>query len=209
MGGDLNLKKSWNPALVKNQQKVWQKEQEKLEEYKQIKQRNAEFEQEQQYQKLLSLRHGPDYKEKILAEEKLKLGKMDWMYTSATSLSPGLTEVLGEFTEGKAQAEKLLLGLGAMLVSNKANQRFMKVINGGKGTVKATDDPMAAVAMAARQHRHPKAAAATTPKDLRNQRDDSRRKHPSSRDDHRSRHRHHKPAYRSTTDKRDRSPVRY
>ncbi|CAN3376425.1 hypothetical protein DIURU_000088 [Diutina rugosa] len=207
MGGDLNLKKSWNPALVKNQQKVWQKEQEKLEEYKQIKQRNAEFEQEQQYQKLLSLRHGPDYKEKISAEEKLKLGKLDWMYTSATASSPGSTEVSGEFTEGKAQAEKLLSGSGAMSVSNKANQRFMKVINGGKGTVKATDDPMAAVAMAARQHRHPKAA--TTPKDLRNQREDSRRKHPSSRDDHRRRHRHHTSSHKSTNDKRERSPVRY
>lgn len=37
MAGDLNLKKSWNPALVKNQQKVWEEEQQKLDELKRIK----------------------------------------------------------------------------------------------------------------------------------------------------------------------------
>lgn len=207
MGGDLNLKKSWNPALVKNQQKVWLKEQEKLEEYKQIKQRNAEFEQEQQYQKLLSLRHGPDYQDKISAEEKLKLGKLDWMYGSSSS-APGLTEVLGEFTEGKAKAEKLLLGLGAMLVSKRADQRFMKVINGGKGSVKASDDPMAAVTMAAKQR---------LPSSSRSHRGDSQLKHRSSRDDHRSRddrrsrddNRSRRRDYKPSSEARERSPVRY
>ena len=43
MAGDLNLKKSWNPQLVKNKQKVWQQEQEKLDEFKKIKELNQEF----------------------------------------------------------------------------------------------------------------------------------------------------------------------
>lgn len=55
MAGDLNLKKSWNPALVKNQKKVWEEEQNKLKELKRIKELNQEFQKEQEYRNLLKL----------------------------------------------------------------------------------------------------------------------------------------------------------
>ncbi|KAJ6060863.1 hypothetical protein N7444_002717 [Penicillium canescens] len=38
MGGDLNLKKSWHPSLLKNQERVWAQEKRALEERKQIDQ---------------------------------------------------------------------------------------------------------------------------------------------------------------------------
>lgn len=154
MGGDLNLKKSWNPALVKNQQKVWQKEQEKLDEFKQVKQRNAEYEQEQQYAKLLNLRHGGD----LLAiddDEKKKVNKMDWMYVGSapTNQPQGLTDK-GEFTEGRAKAEQILAGKGVLSGAGKrSGERFSKVLGGGKGKVGVSDDPMAFVQLMGRDGR--------------------------------------------------------
>lgn len=76
--GDLNLKKSWNPALIKNQTKIWKQEQKLLEEFKRIKEKQQEYEQEKNDLELLSLK----YKNKgtISKDDKLKLSKMDWMY---------------------------------------------------------------------------------------------------------------------------------
>ena len=34
MGGDLNLKKSWHPALMTNQKRVWEEEKKALDERK-------------------------------------------------------------------------------------------------------------------------------------------------------------------------------
>lgn len=81
MAGDLNLKKSWNPALVKNQQKVWEEEQQKLDELKRIKERNQEYKQEQEYLELLKLQHGDQFQIKDLnKQQKLKISKLNWMY---------------------------------------------------------------------------------------------------------------------------------
>lgn len=82
MPGDLNLKKSWNPALVKNQNKLWQQEQKSLEEYKKIKEREKELEKEQEDKKLLSLKTKFNT---LTKADKLKLNKLDWMYNDGPS----------------------------------------------------------------------------------------------------------------------------
>lgn len=82
MPGDLNLKKSWNPALVKNQNKLWQQEQKSLEEYKKIKEREKELEKEQEDKKLLSLKTKFN---SLTKADKLKLNKLDWMYNDGPS----------------------------------------------------------------------------------------------------------------------------
>lgn len=76
--GDLNLKKSWNPALIKNQTKIWKQEQKQLDEFKKIKEKQAEYEQEKNDLELLSLKY--KNKDSISKTDKLKLSKMDWMY---------------------------------------------------------------------------------------------------------------------------------
>jgi len=48
MGGDLNLKKSWNPVLQKNQEKTWLAEKKALEERKRIDQMMRERQEERQ-----------------------------------------------------------------------------------------------------------------------------------------------------------------
>lgn len=78
MPGDLNLKKSWNPALVKNQTKLWKQEQKTLEEYKQIKLREDELAKEQESLHLISLKN--KHNQSLTTEDKLKLNKLDWMY---------------------------------------------------------------------------------------------------------------------------------
>lgn len=68
--GDLNLLKSWNPKLVKNRKKVWEREQELLQEDEQLKRRQREIELEQEEKELLN---GRD------SSTKSKNG-MEWMY---------------------------------------------------------------------------------------------------------------------------------
>ena len=130
MAGDLNLKKSWNPALVKNQQKVWQEEQQKLDELKKIKEKNYEFKQEQEYLELLKLQYGDNFDTKDLKKlEKLKLSKLNWMYDDVPfenneqveENSSGFIESSLEFTEGKSKVENMLNGNNNM-VSRKRDR---------------------------------------------------------------------------------------
>lgn len=110
MAGDLNLKKSWNPALVKNQQKVWELEQKKLQELKESKEKNLEFKKEQEYLDLLKLQYGDNFsKDQLSSNEKLKVSKLSWMYEDVpfekqeteTMSSSGFIETTTEFTEVK------------------------------------------------------------------------------------------------------------
>ncbi|GMF02867.1 unnamed protein product [[Candida] boidinii] len=55
MPSDLNLKKSWNPKLLKNQEKVWKREQDALNEFKKIKQRQIEISQQREKLDLINL----------------------------------------------------------------------------------------------------------------------------------------------------------
>lgn len=162
MAGDLNLKKSWNPALVKNQQKVWQEEQQKLDELKKIKEKNYEFKQEQEYLELLKLQYGDNFDTKDLKKlEKLKLSKLNWMYDDVPfenneqveENSSGFIESSLEFTEGKSKVENMLNGNNNM-VSRKRDRgdhsdRINKIIGVGMSkpqkTTSYSDDPLAKI----------------------------------------------------------------
>ncbi|EGV65963.1 hypothetical protein CANTEDRAFT_92306 [Yamadazyma tenuis ATCC 10573] len=91
MPGDLNLKKSWNPALVKNQTKVWKKEQETLNEFRKIKEREEELEKEQQTLGLIGLKYTNN--NELSKSDKLKLNKLDWMYDDPTGGTKEATQV--------------------------------------------------------------------------------------------------------------------
>lgn len=70
--GDLNLKKSWNPKLMKNQKVVWEREQEALAERKKIQERQKEIEEEREKAELRRLRHG--------SKGKAERERIEWMY---------------------------------------------------------------------------------------------------------------------------------
>ncbi|ABN66778.2 predicted protein [Scheffersomyces stipitis CBS 6054] len=155
MAGDLNLKKSWNPALVKNQKKVWEEEQNKLKELKRIKELNQEFQKEQEYRNLLKLQYGEDFNEGDLKKnEKLKLSKLNWMYDDMpktdepTENSSGFTESNEEFLEGKTKVENLLNGNKAFN-RNKPSDNINRIINVGKTVSSdnkvAQEDPLLSI----------------------------------------------------------------
>lgn len=156
MAGDLNLKKSWNPALVKNQSKVWEDEQAKLTELKKIREINSELQKEQEYKRLLQLQHGEEFSEKDLNKgEKLKLNKLNWMYedmpfesdpASEKTNEGGFIEHNTEFLEGKAQVENLLQGKKSFKRDQGSGDNISRILNVGKTTVGAPssrkDDPL-------------------------------------------------------------------
>ncbi|CCH58371.1 hypothetical protein TBLA_0A05780 [Henningerozyma blattae CBS 6284] len=87
--GDLNLLKSWNPKLVKNRAKVWQKEQEKLNEEALIKKKLAEINKEKELASLVG--------------ETKKDNRMDWMYKSDANIA---SELKKDYLLGKKKLDK-------------------------------------------------------------------------------------------------------
>lgn len=146
MPGDLNLKKSWNPALVKNQKKVWEREQDALKEYQAIKQRRKEIEQEREKEELIRLQYGNN-PENLPTKQKLELNKLGWMYTDAPDAKEpevsesGFREVEEDFLGNKEDVEQLLKGGRAV---KKQELRFDKVSGvGQKRPASAlSDDPL-------------------------------------------------------------------
>ncbi|CAH2354943.1 pre-mRNA-splicing factor Cwc25p [[Candida] railenensis] len=130
MPGDLNLKKSWHPGLVKNQQKLWQQEQDALKEHKRIKERQKEIEEEREKQDLLRLQYGEDLSS-LPSEKKLEMNKLGWMYEEGPKKnSSGFTEMNGEFLDGKQKVEDMLSG--RQQVSSSKGSRLDKLVSGGK-----------------------------------------------------------------------------
>ncbi|CEP64384.1 U2-type spliceosomal complex subunit CWC25 LALA0_S11e02850g [Lachancea lanzarotensis] len=96
--GDLNLLKSWNPHLLKNKKKVWETEQQLLEENKRLRERQQEIEKERQINELSSLtRNGATNKEQ-------KSG-LDWMYNDEAATR----ETNQDFLLGKKRIQASLL----------------------------------------------------------------------------------------------------
>jgi len=101
-GGDLNMKKSWHPLLLKNQERVWLEEKKALEEKKKLDQLRKEKEEERQLQELQRLQEEQTGKKR---QEKL-----EWMYsTPATGSGPSAND-LEDYLLGKKRVDKILTG---------------------------------------------------------------------------------------------------
>ncbi|RPD55887.1 hypothetical protein L227DRAFT_588349 [Lentinus tigrinus ALCF2SS1-6] len=99
-GGDLNMKKSWHPLLLKNQERVWLEEKKALEEKKKLDQLRKEKEEERQLQELQRMQEEQTGKKR---QEKL-----EWMYaTPATGSSQNANE-LEDYLLGKKRVDKIL-----------------------------------------------------------------------------------------------------
>ncbi|ODQ63282.1 hypothetical protein NADFUDRAFT_84445, partial [Nadsonia fulvescens var. elongata DSM 6958] len=108
MPGDLNLKKSWHPGLMKNQVKVWAKEQEAIEERKKIAERQKEIQRESERNELLALQGHNATKPKV--------DRVEWMYAvPKTDASASGNDTLGPTDEdeayllGKKRIDSLLI----------------------------------------------------------------------------------------------------
>ncbi|KAL5281233.1 CWC25 family protein [Megaselia abdita] len=79
-GGDLNLKKSWHPHTIKNQEKVWKAEQAKMSEEKRMRELEKEIRDEKDRDELR--KHGQS--SGILPSNKNP--KLEWMYKNSAEL---------------------------------------------------------------------------------------------------------------------------
>ncbi|KAG5514018.1 hypothetical protein PMAC_000640 [Pneumocystis sp. 'macacae'] len=100
-GGDLNMKKSWHPLLIRNQEKVWMEEKKALEERKRIEQIKKEIEEERQLQELQKLQEASGGKKRV--------ERLDWMY-AAPHLSSDLrtTEEMEAYLLGRKRIDDIL-----------------------------------------------------------------------------------------------------
>lgn len=147
MPGDLNLKKSWNPALVKNQKKVWEREQEALKEYQSIKQRSKEIAQEREKEELIRLQYGND-PSALPTKQKLELNKLGWMYENVGSAKEpevnesGFREVEEDFLPKKEELDQLLKSSSSL--RKRPDSRFDQVtkVGSSRKTLSLDDDPL-------------------------------------------------------------------
>lgn len=147
MPGNLNLKKSWHPGLMKNQQKIWEEEQNKVNELKKIKERNKEIAEESEKLELLQMQYGKDF-DSMPAEQKAKMNKLGWMYDQPSKKDEaGFNEMRDEFLLGKNQVEKMLMSKNSFKVRDEG--RIGKILANERKPVKGNkvelDDPMAVV----------------------------------------------------------------
>ncbi|KAL6229404.1 Pre-mRNA splicing factor-domain-containing protein [Aspergillus navahoensis] len=101
MGGDLNLKKSWHPSLLRNQERVWAEEKRALEERKRIDQLRRERDEERQIQELQRLQES--------AGGTRQLQRVDWMYQEPSSASGHYAEEMEGYLLGKRRIDGILL----------------------------------------------------------------------------------------------------
>lgn len=79
--GDLNLLKSWNPKLLKNRKKVWEREQELQKEEENFVQRQKELKKEKELNDLINSSRDPQVKQNLKSQNGL-----EWMYNDKDNL---------------------------------------------------------------------------------------------------------------------------
>ncbi|MCJ1356478.1 MAG: RNA-splicing factor [Icmadophila ericetorum] len=141
MGGDLNLKKSWHPLLMNNQQRVWEEEQKAIEERKRIAQMVKERQEEKQIQDLQEMQEA--------AGGKKRLNRVEWMYNGPSSGQAGTTEEMEGYLLGKRRVDGLIKGTENKKLKKAASQESFMALqhaNTLKDTAtKIRDDPMLAI----------------------------------------------------------------
>ncbi|ODV65204.1 hypothetical protein HYPBUDRAFT_231399 [Hyphopichia burtonii NRRL Y-1933] len=145
MPGDLNLKKSWNPALIKNQKKLWNEEQKQLEEFKKLKQREKELNEEKEKFEYLKLQYGDDLSN-LSKDHKLTLNKMSWMYEGSSDKGKkndaGFIEKDDEFLLNKKKVENMLNNNSGVELKLDEKSNFNKIIKPTNKKSIISDDPL-------------------------------------------------------------------
>ncbi|KAJ1020557.1 hypothetical protein NDA13_005872 [Ustilago tritici] len=139
-GGDLNMKKSWHPLLQVNQERVWKREKEALEERKKLEELRREREQEREMQELQRLQEE--------AGGKKRIDRVDWMYATPATTGSNSAAEMEEYLLGKKRVDKLLRGDEAEKVSKNSQQNLISLQNANSArdlAAKVREDPMLAI----------------------------------------------------------------
>ncbi|GAA5987272.1 hypothetical protein JCM11641_003389 [Rhodosporidiobolus odoratus] len=112
-GGDLNMKKSWHTGTFRNQETVWKKEKEALEERKKLQQLQKELEQERAVQELQRLQESAGGKKR---EE-----RVDWLYAAPAEGNGPNADELEAYLLGKKRVDKLLKGNEEQLLAQSSS----------------------------------------------------------------------------------------
>ncbi|SNX86153.1 related to Cell cycle control protein cwf25 [Melanopsichium pennsylvanicum] len=139
-GGDLNMKKSWHPLLHVNQERVWKREKEALEERKKVEQLRREREQEREMQELQRLQEE--------AGGKKRVDKVDWMYATPATTGSNSAEEMEDYLLGKKRVDKLLQGDQNKEVPESSQKSLISLQNANSArdlAAKVREDPMLAI----------------------------------------------------------------
>ena len=232
-GGDLNLKKSWHPALQKNQERVWKQEKQALEERRKIETIQKERAEERSILEVQRMHEA--------AGGKPASNRVEWMYSGPSDNNGvgGVAEEREAFLLGKSRVDTLLKQRNNEVEQAQKTSAENKAGFGNVGTArdaasKIRDDPMLAIkkreqasydAMindpAKRRQLLKQAGIEGKEKTHRHRHHDERdrdgghrskrRRYCEDRDDERARrYRHHRSQrYRSYSRSRSRSPLPY
>uniref|UniRef100_A0A0K3CF92 BY PROTMAP: gi/472584543/gb/EMS22129.1/ pre-mRNA-splicing factor CWC25 [Rhodosporidium toruloides NP11] n=1 Tax=Rhodotorula toruloides TaxID=5286 RepID=A0A0K3CF92_RHOTO len=143
-GGDLNMKKSWHTGTFANQERVWKKEREALEERKKLQQLQKELEQERAVQELQRLQEA--------AGGKKRDERVDWMYAAPAEGNGPNPDELEAYLLGKKRVDKLLKGNEEKLLAQPTEEvpggsfQSLQNANTSRDTAsKIREDPMLAI----------------------------------------------------------------
>ncbi|GMK57416.1 hypothetical protein CspeluHIS016_0402500 [Cutaneotrichosporon spelunceum] len=135
------MKKSWHPALLVNQDKVWQAEKKASEERKALRQLQKERDEERQLAELQRLQEAQTGKKRV--------EKLDWMYAapSSSGMGGGRTErELEDYLLGKKRVDEALRGADKDV--GNASKDFIAEQNANTArdtAAKIREDPMLAM----------------------------------------------------------------
>lgn len=198
MPGDLNLKKSWHPGLIKNQKKLWEQEQDALNEHLKIKAKNDELKLEKEKQDLIKLQYG-DTTNEVPIEVKRELNNLNWMYNDSKTNTNNnskdeFNEMDNEFLLGKRKVENMLSG-NKYIETNEVS-RFEETVKSSKiNDSKVENDPLQKI-----KNEQSKRIQSIKGSDRRHSSDEKHRSRDRSPHRHHSRHRHGRS--RETRDKK-------
>ncbi|KAH6683733.1 Pre-mRNA splicing factor-domain-containing protein [Plectosphaerella plurivora] len=141
MGGDLNLKKSFHPGLLRNQAKVWEEEKRALDERKKTQQRISELKEERAREET--------QRQLEAAGHSKRIDRVDFLYNGPTDGQTGTTEELEGYLLGKRRIDNLLKGSDHKKLEKQASQEsFMalQAANTARDTAaKVREDPLLAI----------------------------------------------------------------
>ncbi|KAH7256212.1 Pre-mRNA-splicing factor CWC25 [Fusarium tricinctum] len=140
-GGDLNLKKSFHPALRRNQQAVWDEEQKALAERKRTQQRINEIKEERAKEEV--------ERQLEAAGGRKRVDRVDWMYQGPNDGQTGTTEETEAYLLGKRRIDNLIKGTEhKKLEKDAGTESFMALQNANTArdtAAKIREDPLLAI----------------------------------------------------------------
>ncbi|KAH7269157.1 Pre-mRNA splicing factor-domain-containing protein [Fusarium redolens] len=140
-GGDLNLKKSFHPALRRNQQAVWDEENKALAERKRTQQRINEIKEERAKEEV--------QRQLEAAGGRKRVDRVDWMYQGPNDGQAGTTEESEAYLLGKRRIDNLIKGTEhKKLEKDAGTESFMALQNANTArdtAAKIRDDPLLAI----------------------------------------------------------------